>query len=73
MIPASWLALESAVALACIALLIGAWISIFRTKDQPPTTLLVWAVIVFVLPFIGPLLWFVGGRKASRRNRSLSS
>ena len=70
-IPASWLALQSVVALACIALLIRAWISIFRTKGQPPRTLLVWAVIAFVLPFIGPLLWFIGGRKASRRDRSL--
>ncbi|WP_374068712.1 PLD nuclease N-terminal domain-containing protein [Arthrobacter sp. PvP102] len=72
-IPGSWLALQSVVALAYVALLIGAWITIFRAKDQPPRTLFVWAVIVFVLPFIGPLLWFIGGRKASQRNGSLPS
>ena len=72
-IPAPWLFLQFVVALACVALLIGAWISIIRAKDQPPTTTTVWAVIVFVLPVLGPLLWFIGGRKASRGNRSLSS
>jgi hypothetical protein len=65
-IPTQWLVMESVLALACIALFIAALIIIIRTKDQPPATIIVWVVITFVLPILGPLLWFIGGRKASR-------
>lgn len=72
-IPAPWVLLQVAVPLVCFALLIASLISIARTKNQPPARTAVWVVIVFLLPIIGPILWFIGGRKASKLTRSLPS
>lgn len=72
-IPVPWVILQVAVSLVCFALLIASLISIARTKNQPPARTAVWVVIVFLLPTIGPILWFIGGRKASKPTLPLPS
>ncbi|MHA7271469.1 PLDc N-terminal domain-containing protein [Arthrobacter sp. HLT1-20] len=72
-IPMPWVILQVSISLACFALLIASLISIARTKNQPPVTTTVWVVIVFLLPVVGPILWFIGGRKASKLTRSMPS
>ncbi|WP_104092226.1 PLD nuclease N-terminal domain-containing protein [Arthrobacter sp. GMC3] len=69
-IPVPWVLLQVAVSLVCLALLIASLISIARTRNQPPARTTVWVAIVFLLPTIGPILWFIGGRKASRLTRN---
>ena len=71
-IPASWIFLQVAVALLCFVLLIASLASIIRTKNQPSARIALWAAIVFLLPFIGPILWFIAGRKTSKPARSLA-
>lgn len=45
---------------------ITALMSILRRPRIPSFERGVWTVIVIVLPFIGPLAWFVWGRSRSR-------
>ncbi|MHA7269098.1 PLD nuclease N-terminal domain-containing protein [Arthrobacter sp. HLT1-20] len=72
-LPAGWVLLQIAVSLVCFALLIASLISIARTKNQPAARTAVWVLFVFLLPIIAPLLWFIGGRRASKPTRSLPS
>jgi hypothetical protein len=45
-------------------LFLGALISIARTRDHTTGSQVVWALIVFALPVIGALTWFLIGRRA---------
>lgn len=65
-LPVQWELMQTAVAFVGIPLLVAAVISIFRTKDHPLSIKILWVMIVFVLPIIGPIFWFVGGRKTSK-------
>ncbi|WP_425861457.1 PLD nuclease N-terminal domain-containing protein [Arthrobacter sp. TWP1-1] len=72
-IPATWIFWQGTVALVLFALLIASLVSIIRTKNQAPTRIALWVVFVFLLPFVGPVLWFIAGRKTSKPARPLSS
>ncbi|MFF1254200.1 PLDc N-terminal domain-containing protein [Pseudarthrobacter sp. NPDC058329] len=54
------------------ALFISALVSIFRNKTRGLGKTLVWSLVVLVVPVLGPLLWFLIGRRAAR-DRFLSS
>lgn len=47
-----------------VALFIGALISIARTRNHTTGSQVVWALIVFALPVIGALTWFLIGRRS---------
>jgi hypothetical protein len=48
-----------------VALFIGALISIARNRIYTSGGTVVWALIVLALPLLGPLLWFLIGRRAA--------
>ncbi len=72
-IPAAWMVFQFVVSLVLVVLLVASLVSIVRTKNQPPARIVLWVLIVFLLPFIGPILWFIGGRKAPESIHSLPS
>ncbi|MFC4264852.1 PLD nuclease N-terminal domain-containing protein [Arthrobacter cryoconiti] len=72
-VPTQWVLLQFALSLALLVLLVASLISIARTKNQPPPRVVMWVLIVFLLPFIGPIFWFIGGRKTARPIRSMPS
>jgi hypothetical protein len=51
---------------AWIAFWVGALASIFRQPSVPSFERGVWTVVVIVLPFLGPLVWFGWGRTRRR-------
>lgn len=54
-----------------LALVIGALISISKSRHATPTVKAIWFLIVVVAPFLGSLLWFTLGKpKAPRRSES---
>ncbi|MCD1287098.1 PLD nuclease N-terminal domain-containing protein [Brevibacterium sp. GP-SGM9] len=58
LLPAAYDIIWSGILLAFVALLIWAFVSIYRSDLDAPSKL-VWAIIVFLLPVIGPICWFV--------------
>lgn len=54
------------VALAFLALFIGALVSILRSPLEGGMKL-VWIVFAFIAPFLGSLLWFVIGKKSAAK------
>ncbi|MGJ3190752.1 PLDc N-terminal domain-containing protein [Paenarthrobacter sp. FR1] len=51
--------------LVLIALLVTALVSILRSRRLTPGGTVLWILIVFAFPALGPLLWFIAGRSAS--------
>ncbi|MFR9731774.1 PLD nuclease N-terminal domain-containing protein [Saccharopolyspora sp. MS10] len=54
------------VALAFLVFFVAALISILGSEHTGGMKL-VWVVLAFIAPFLGPLLWFVIGRSDARR------
>lgn len=50
--------------IAGVVLFVVALISIARNKTYTSGGTVVWALIVLALPLLGPLLWFLIGRRA---------
>jgi len=53
-------------------LFISALISIARNRTYTSGGTVVWALIVLAVPALGPILWFVIGRRAARDNLRVS-
>ncbi|BCW66283.1 hypothetical protein NicSoilB4_10460 [Arthrobacter sp. NicSoilB4] len=49
--------------IAGVVLFVGALISIARNRAYTSGGTVVWALIVLALPVLGPVLWFLIGRK----------
>lgn len=66
---AAWIGLIVAWVLAGIQLVlfIAALISVIASKRYTGGGKFLWAVLVFALPILGPIGWFVAGRKAQIR------
>ena len=47
-----------------VALVLGALISIARSRHHTTGSQVVWSLIVLALPVIGALTWFLAGRRA---------
>lgn len=52
------------IALAIVVSFVLCLISIISSARYTGGGKLLWAVLVFVFPIIGPVVWWVGGRKA---------
>lgn len=52
--------------LACLVLFISTLVSILRSPLAAGMKL-VWIILAFLAPFLGPLCWFVIGRKDAQR------
>jgi hypothetical protein len=52
-----------AAALALLVLFVAALVSITRDTRATPTEKLVWILIALLLPVLGPIVWFVLGRR----------
>lgn len=58
LLPAAYDVIWSGIVVALVALLVWALVSIYRS-DLDAVAKLVWAIIVFLLPVVGPICWFV--------------
>ncbi|MGU3437517.1 PLD nuclease N-terminal domain-containing protein [Actinomycetes bacterium M1A6_2h] len=54
-----------AIILGALILFLGALISILRSPRYTVAGRAVWIFLVLAFPFLGPLVWFVWGRKSS--------
>lgn len=66
---AAWIGLIIAWVLAALQLVlfIAALISVIASKRYTGGGKFLWAVLVFALPILGPIGWFVAGRTAQIR------
>ena len=55
--------------IAGVVLFVAALVSITRNRTHTSGGTVVWALIVLALPVLGPVLWFVIGRKAPKSFR----
>ncbi|MCU4296707.1 PLDc_N domain-containing protein [Brevibacterium permense] len=58
LLPAAYDVIWSGIVLLLVVLLIWAMVSIARSGLDPQVRL-VWAIIVLLLPVVGPICWFV--------------
>ena len=71
-IPPAWEAMTLLAGLIIAALLIAALVSIVRNKGQAPMATVLWVLVVFAVPILGPLLWFLAGRRSSQTASTVS-
>ncbi|MGZ1490699.1 PLD nuclease N-terminal domain-containing protein [Brevibacterium sediminis] len=69
LLPAAYDVIWSGVVVLLVVLLIWAMVSIARSGLDPRVRL-VWAIIVLLLPVVGPICWFVA--RPQKSNTSLS-
>lgn len=69
LLPAAYDVIWSGVVLVLVVLLIWAMVSIARSGLDPRVRL-VWAIIVLLLPVVGPICWFVA--RPQKSNTKLS-
>jgi hypothetical protein len=55
--------------IAGVALFVAALVSITRNRTHTSGGTVVWALIVLALPVLGPVLWFLIGRRAPKSFR----
>lgn len=72
-VPNAWEGMVIIAGIVCAAMFIGALISIARSMNYGPAGRALWLLVVFALPFLGPMLWFLMGRTSSPTGRSISS
>jgi len=61
----AWLAVVVAVGLALVALFVVAVVSVLRSPRLTGTGRALWIAGLLVFPLLGPLAWFLVGRRAS--------
>ncbi|MFF1385644.1 PLD nuclease N-terminal domain-containing protein [Arthrobacter sp. NPDC058288] len=61
LIPTVWEAIT-----VLTGLVIAALVSIIRNRKQPPLSPVLWILVVFAVPVLGPLLWFLAGLRSSQ-------
>lgn len=59
-------------ALVLIGLFVTALVSIVRSRKLTPAGTGLWILIVFAVPALGPLLWFIAGRSTSDTSETSS-
>lgn len=64
----SW-SLMGLLLIAGLVLFVGALINIARNRTYTSGGTVVWALIVLALPVLGPVLWFLIGRRAPKSFR----
>ncbi len=71
-IPPAWEAATPLVGLVIAILFIAALISIMRNKQQTPVGTVLWILVVFAVPVLGPLVWFLTGSRSTRTSPTAS-
>jgi hypothetical protein len=71
-IPPAWEATTLLASLVIAALFIAALISIMRNRKQTPVGTVLWILVVFTVPVLGPLLWFLTGQRSSQTANTVS-
>lgn len=66
LLPASYDFLWAGIIVALVALLVWALVSIYRSPLDPREKL-AWALVAFLLPIIGPIVWLVRSRSLATR------
>ncbi|MVU77589.1 hypothetical protein GPX89_10095 [Nocardia sp. ET3-3] len=51
--------------LAAVVLFIGALVSVLRSRTYAAGGKAVWALLILAFPFLGPVAWFLWGRKST--------
>lgn len=72
-IPTAWEVVVIVAGAIVAVLFIGALISIARSENYTPAGRAFWLLVVFTLPALGPMFWFLMGRTTSPTGRSVSS
>ncbi|MEC3918384.1 PLD nuclease N-terminal domain-containing protein [Nocardia sp. CDC160] len=57
-----------AVALAAVVLFIAALVSVVRSRTYAAGGKAIWALLILAFPFLGPVAWFLFGRKSTLLN-----
>ncbi|THJ68556.1 PLDc_N domain-containing protein [Arthrobacter echini] len=73
LVPTSWEFLVTGIGLLLALLLVAAFIDIARSRHLTGLTQAVWVLVVLAFPAIGPLLWFVIGRRTTAVTRDSRS
>ncbi|MFF1252679.1 PLD nuclease N-terminal domain-containing protein [Pseudarthrobacter sp. NPDC058329] len=68
--PPAWDAMVTIVSVCLAALFVAALVSILRSKNQTPAGTALWVLVALAVPVLGPLLWFIAGRKATQAGRT---
>lgn len=58
-------AMGSVIAVLVVVLAIVAIVSLSRCRGLSPRQALLWALLIVLVPVLGPLAWLVAGRRAS--------
>lgn len=66
LVPTALDAVWMVLALAAFALSVTALVSVARARECRLGERLLWAVLVIVVPIIGPSAWFIAGRAPAR-------
>jgi len=65
LMPAAYDLVWSAVSLVAFGLAVWAMVSLSRrARHLSPTVVLVWALVIVVVPVLGPVSWLAAGRRA---------
>ncbi|MFI1915024.1 PLD nuclease N-terminal domain-containing protein [Nocardia sp. NPDC020380] len=49
----------------CIVLFIAGVVSVLRSRNYLSGGKAIWVLLMFVFPFLGPLVWFIWGRRSA--------
>ena len=60
-----WIAVVIAVAVAAVAVFVAGLISVLGSRRLTTTGRVVWVIAMFVFPLLGPIAWFVFGRRSA--------
>ena len=66
LLPAWYDLLWSGITVALLALTVVAFVSFFRTPLDSRLQALGWALLILLVPVVGPTAWFALGRPAAR-------
>lgn len=61
----AWLVVVLSVVVALVLLFLAALVSVLRAPGLGGAARAVWVVAVLVFPLLGPLAWFLAGRRAT--------
>jgi Phospholipase_D-nuclease N-terminal len=60
-----WLVIVVVVGVALVALFVAALLSVLRSPRLTGTGRIAWTIGVLIFPLLGPLAWFLVGRRSS--------
>jgi hypothetical protein len=68
LIPNAWEFMAQGAGVLAVALVVAALISITRSPHLSSVARAVWVLVVLAFPFLGPVSWFIVGRRSGAPN-----